>query len=129
MQGRIRDCCIGYAVKGWLTLIWLLIILSGSRAIGQEEPKTDHIKTPTCRVANSKDFRTFGLHYNVSYTDNKPPYELFVESNSDPDILFEQCRAFLRAMVSAQIDEAVTSGKAELAKRKDEHLFLRVAKK
>lgn len=73
MQGRIRDCCVGYAVRGWLTLIWLLIILSGSRAIGQEEPKTDHIKTPSCRVANSKDFRTFGLHYNVSYTDNKPP--------------------------------------------------------
>jgi hypothetical protein len=32
-------------------------------------------------------------------------------------------------MVSAQIDEAVTNGKAELAKRKDEHLFLRVAKR
>lgn len=129
MQGRIRDCCFGYAVKGWLTLIWLLIVLSGSRAIGQEEPKTDHIKTPTCRVANSKDFRTFGLHYKVSYTDNKPPYELFVESSSDPDILFEQCRTFLEAMISAQINEAVANGKAELAKRKDEYLFLRVARK
>ena len=128
MQGRIRDCCIGYAVRGWLTLIWLLIILSGSRAIGQEEPKTDHIKTPTCHVANSKDFRTFGLHYNVSYTDKTPPYELFVESNSNPDILFEKCRAFLKAMISAQIDEAVANGKADLAKRKDEHLFLRVTK-
>jgi len=129
MEDRIHDCCIGYAVKGWLTLIWLLIILSGSRAIGQEEPRTDHIKTPTCRVANIKDFRTFGLHYNVSYTDNKRPYERFVKSDSDPDILFEQCRAFLKAMASAQIDEAVASGKAEMAKRKDEHLFLRVAKK
>jgi len=129
MQGRIHDCCIGYAVRGWLTLIWLLIILSGSRAIGQEEPKTDHIKTPTCHVANSKDFRTFGLHYNVSYTDKTPPYQLFVESNSDPDILFEKCRSFLKAMVSAQIDEAVANGKADLAKRKDEHVFLRVTQK
>lgn len=117
MQGRIRDCCVGYAVRGWLTLIWLLIILSGSRAIGQEEPKTDHIKTPSCRVANSKDFRTFGLHYNVSYTDNKPPYELLVESNSDPDILFEQCRAFLKAMISVQIDEAVANVPAMLQER------------
>ena len=129
MEDRIHDCCIGYAVKGWLTLIWLLIILSGSRAIGQEEPRTDHIKTPTCRVANIKDFTTFGLHYNVSYTDKTPPYQLFVESNSDPDILFEKCRSFLKAMVSAQIDEAVANGKADLAKRKDEHVFLRVTQK
>jgi hypothetical protein len=37
MKSKIRDFCIGYTVKGWLTIIWLLIFLSGSHVFGQAQ--------------------------------------------------------------------------------------------
>jgi len=129
-MSKIKDCCIGYAVKGWLMLIWLLIVLSGAKILGQSvEPKTDHIKTATCHVKYAKDFTSFELHYGVLYTDSKEPYSFTAEMSTDYVALYDECRAFLKTMISAQIDEAVDTSKADMAKRKDEHFFLRVAKK
>jgi len=74
----------------------------------------------------SKDYGTYGLHYNVLYTDGKPPFQLFVESSSDYESLYDQCGAFLKTMEMAQIEEAVENGKAEMKKRREEHFFLDV---
>lgn len=132
MKRRLFDYCIGCFVKAWITMIWLLILLSGNKALGQDlpQPKTDHIKTPTCLVKYSKDFNNFELHYTVTYSDGKEPYQLTAETGThDYEALYDQCAAFLKAMTVAHIDELVAEGKAHMAKMKDEHTFLRIPQK
>lgn len=85
---------------------------------------TDHIKHSVCTVKVSKEFATYGLYYHVEYAD-KPPYDLFVESASDYEALYDECEAFLLAMEEAQIREAVENGKQEMKRRREDHFFLK----
>ena len=125
MKGKIRDCCIGYAVKGWLTLIWLLIVLSGAKVFGQDAPKTDHIKRAGCSITHNREFTKFGLHVSVEYTDGTPDYALAVEANApDPNPLYDQCEAFSKAMQMARIEQEIADSKAELKRQKEDHFFL-----
>src|SRR5579863_10404672 len=128
MKGKIRDCCIGYAIKIWLLLIWLFILLAGNRAIGQE-PKTDHIKRAGCTVLHNKEFTRFGLHESVSYTDGTPDWALAVEVNSpDSEVLLDQCKSFSLAMQMARIEEDIENTRAEIKRERDDHYFLRAKK-
>jgi hypothetical protein len=122
---RWRATQIG--VKLWLIFILVFCAIFSSRACAQEEPKTDHVKHTTCEVKHDANFTHFALHYNVTYTDDKPPYHLAVETNStDYDSLYDQCGAFLKAIQVAHIETIIADAKARMAKMKDEHFFLRV---
>jgi hypothetical protein len=90
---------------------------------------TEHIKHSTCSVKASKDFSTYGLYFHIEYVD-KPPYDLFVEGNTpDFDTLYDECQSFLETMEMAQIKEAVQNGKEEMKRLRENHFFLKVAKK
>src|SRR3954471_19315144 len=124
MKGKIRDCCIGYAVKIWLLLIWLFIILAGNRALGQE-PKTDHIKRAGCTVLHNKDFTLFGLHESVLYTDGTDDWAIAIEiNNPDVQVVLDQCKSFSLAMQMARIEEDIENVKAEIKRQRRDHYFL-----
>jgi hypothetical protein len=128
VNSKTFDLMIGYSLKFWLPIVLAFVAVNSTRACGQEEPKIDNIKTPTCRVVANEDFTAYTLKYALSYTDDKPHYALTVETSNDLTSLLDRCKAFLKMMISARIDESVQNAKADLAKKKDEHYFLRVQK-
>src|SRR4051812_1578253 len=105
MKGKIRNCCIGYAVKIWLLLIWLFIILAGNRALGQE-PKTDHVKSATCIMGHNPQFTIYTVKYHVAYSD-APDFNLLIEEDPDPVTAFQECKSFMSAMLEANIEEQI----------------------
>ena len=123
---KMKDCCIGYAVKGWLTLVWLFILLSGAKVLGQE-PKFDHVKTATCIIGHNAQFTVYTMKQHVTYSD-APPFDALIEEDPDQRTIFAECKAFMSAMLEASIDEQIREKMAEFAKAKDDHYFLRAKK-